>query len=211
MTLVEPLATSLGTVFWTGQHRQKGLLPTFIMAEQQLNNPAKRRRLSLVQNDQTSSAALFLELPPHIHVEDQNCRRDKENSEICEDTGISISSTSKLAGQTVAPFLAQHIPEQYAPLGGPRGRNGVPTADPNSKFCYRHRPDLKCRRQANEPSMDQLQHVSSEQLLHVCYVTNCFDRNSRPYRRVISRGLRMCGHYSRPRPPNIGSSCFKAS
>ncbi len=35
-----------------------------------------------------------------------------------KDTSIGISATSKLAGQTVAPFLAKHIPGQYAPLGG---------------------------------------------------------------------------------------------
>jgi F-box/WD-40 domain protein MET30 len=71
---------------------------------------------------------------------------------------ITISSTSKMAGQTVAPFLAKHIPDQYAPL--PKTQ---PTAtsqtDPNTKYCYRHRPDSKCRRTADEPTMENLQNV----------------------------------------------------
>ena len=76
-----------------------------------------------------------------------------------KETNIGISATSKLAGQTVAPFLARHIPEQYAPLGGPTQLKDPANKKPNTKYCYRHRPDLKCRRQADEPSMDQLQHV----------------------------------------------------
>lgn len=73
------------------------------------------------------------------------------------DPTISISSTSRIAGQTVAPFLAKHIPESYAPLG----LKPVDSSqkNPNTKFCYRHRPDLKCRRTADEPSMDNLQRV----------------------------------------------------
>ena len=74
-------------------------------------------------------------------------------------TTISMSTNSRLAGQTVAPFLHQHIPNQYAPLGGPPVPGKPANANPNTKYCYRHRPDLKCRRQADEPSMDQLQHV----------------------------------------------------
>lgn len=70
------------------------------------------------------------------------------------------TTPAKLADESVAPFLAKHIPEQYAPLGS---RTGKPAdmSIANSKFCYRHRPDLKCRRQADEPSMDKLQRVCS--------------------------------------------------
>jgi hypothetical protein len=69
----------------------------------------------------------------------------------------NMSSTSRMAGKTVAPFLTKHIPDQYAPQGITLG--GLPAGRSNTKFCYRHRPDLKCRRQADEPSMDQLQKV----------------------------------------------------
>jgi hypothetical protein len=74
------------------------------------------------------------------------------------DSSSSIASTKRVAGQTVAPFLARHIPEQYAPLGAtlqpPASRK-----DPNTKYCYRHSPDTKCRRTADEPTMENLQRV----------------------------------------------------
>lgn len=74
------------------------------------------------------------------------------------DPSTSIASTKRFAGKTVAPFLARHIPEQYAPLGvtpqPPTSRK-----DPNTKYCYRHRPDSKCRRTADEPTMENLQRV----------------------------------------------------
>lgn len=81
---------------------------------------------------------------------------DKEAED--KDDSISISSTSKQAAKTVQPFLAQHIPNQYNPLGNapqPRAMSNKSS----TKYCYRHRPDVKCRRQANEPSMEQLQKV----------------------------------------------------
>ena len=71
----------------------------------------------------------------------------------------ATSTPAKLADENVAPFLARHIPEQYAPLGS-RIVQPVEISSANSKYCYRHRPDLKCRRQADEPSMDKLQRVS---------------------------------------------------
>lgn len=124
-------------------------------------SPSKRRRITPPQN-------IFLDAEPSgfadalpvlqgsmIGITDggqEACQDDFEN--------ISISASSKQAGQTVAPFLAKHIPEQYAPGGGLDSSGNAKIKDPNTKYCYRHRPDLKCRRQANEPSMDQLQHVS---------------------------------------------------
>lgn len=130
------------------------------MTEQYLRSPAKRRRLSLSPEGYATSNPLFDGLPGvnDIRQHDDAATRGEKTQ---EDTSITISSISKLAGQRVAPFLAQHIPEQYAPLGGSGIRDGIPIADPNTKYCYRHQPDRKCRRQADEPSMDQLQHVSS--------------------------------------------------
>ena len=126
-----------------------------------LENPSKRRRVTpshdiFSDTEATSIAdtASTLQSPTvSVNVNGQDvCQDGHEN--------ISISATSKHAGQTVAPFLAKHIPEQYAPVGGLDVSVNAKMKDPNTKYCYRHRPDLKCRRQANEPSMDQLQHVS---------------------------------------------------
>ncbi|OJJ47290.1 hypothetical protein ASPZODRAFT_25354 [Penicilliopsis zonata CBS 506.65] len=93
-------------------------------------------------------------------------RTSDENNEFAESTPKPLQKTlnkpfnmtpSKLADANVAPFLAKHIPEQYAPLG-PQPGDSVESAMASSRFCYRHRPDLKCRRQADEPTMDKLQH-----------------------------------------------------
>lgn len=85
-----------------------------------------------------------------------NCEGDHDGLEAV----ITMDSTSKVAGMTVAPFLAKHIPEQYAPLGAPQ-QTTTPNKDPNTKYCYRHRPDSKCRRTADEPTMENLQRVCS--------------------------------------------------
>jgi hypothetical protein len=86
-----------------------------------------------------------------------------------EDSAGAISSTAA-AGQAVAPFLAKHIPQQYAPLGLPE--RTLDRRDPNTKFCYRHRPDQKCRRTADEPLMESLQRVC--QFLAALIVTDRF-------------------------------------
>ncbi|KAK0893724.1 hypothetical protein LTR91_025585, partial [Friedmanniomyces endolithicus] len=106
----------------------------------------------------------------HEHAEGELCRHDHEHDGTrnryrkdvdADGHSISIPATSKHAEQTVAPFLTKHILMQYHPQGGPpRGPQVQQTDEPDqtsTKFCYRHRPDVKCRRQANEPSMDQLQ------------------------------------------------------
>ena len=125
-----------------------------------LQNPAKRRRISLPKDDFTKSIDASLTdvfRPRHAKTDHMDSEED-----VCETEGqsgsISISVTSTSADQAVAPFLARHIPDQYAPLGGIDVSGKVERKDPNTKYCYRHRPDLKCRRKANEPSMDQLQH-----------------------------------------------------
>ena len=87
---------------------------------------------------------------------EDNCDNSKHAN---TDPILTMSTTNKVAGQTVAPFLAKHIPQQYNPLGlGPRPVSS-PQKNPNTKYCYRHRPDLKCRRTPDEPKMENLQRV----------------------------------------------------
>jgi F-box and WD-40 domain protein MET30 len=111
-----------------------------IMAEV-LEHPTKRPRYSAEdrpeKNDQATS-------PNDDHNGGSNAGTDI----------IAISANTKQASQAIAPFLTKHIPEQYGPPG-----QSDSVKDPSTKYCYRHRPDLKCRRQADEPSMDQLQRV----------------------------------------------------
>ena len=150
-------------------------IPQATMIEDYADSSSKRRKLSLLQQPQQQQQQqqqqqppppTSVVIPPEINAfQDHSSAAAYTNGahrvdRIEEDANISISATSELAGRTVAPFLAKHIPAQYAPLGAPDQPRSPANKNPNTKYCYRHRPDLKCRRQANEPSMDQLQHVS---------------------------------------------------
>lgn len=66
--------------------------------------------------------------------------------------------SSSLISQTVTPFLREHIPNLYAPISKVDNDESKAT-DPNSKFCYRHRPDSKCRKAADESKMGMIQRV----------------------------------------------------
>ena len=59
---------------------------------------------------------------------------------------------------SVTPFLTKHLPQQYTTKWSKEKGELTSAATPGSKYCYRHQPG---RRQANEPSMDQLQEVCS--------------------------------------------------
>ena len=122
-------------------------------------SPAKRRRLSPPVLDFLSSNESFQPYFPRNFEEASVNLETAQFSKAGRKGNITLSATSKLAGQTVTPFLLKHIPDQYAPMGGVDSTGSPKAKDSNTKYCYRHRPDLKCRRQANEPSMEQLQNV----------------------------------------------------
>src|SRR6266536_1732318 len=117
-------------------------------------SPRKRMRHS----NSRSGSLSHLSAPPRDTLSEMT--DDEDHVHEGREKAITIASTAKLAGKTVAPFLAKNIPNQYAPLGTSQAVASE-KRDANSKYCYRHRPDLKCRRQADEPSMDQLQRVRS--------------------------------------------------
>lgn len=130
-----------------------------------LESPSKRRRITPSQDMFVDTETI--EFADTVPTPQRSIIATTDSGQgVCQDRheNISISASSKQAEQTIAPFLAKHIPEQYAPVGGLDLGNNTKMEDPNTKYCYRHRPDLKCRRQANEPSMDQLQHVSQPAL-----------------------------------------------
>ncbi|RDL30134.1 E3 ubiquitin ligase complex SCF subunit sconB [Venustampulla echinocandica] len=127
-----------------------------------------------------------------------NCGEDDAHGRT--DLTIAISSTSKMAGQTVAPFLAKHIPDQYAPLGVQatpssisKHTHNISDQDPNSKYCYRHRPDSKCRRTADEPTMENLQR-ELETLTHadqqgISHVWSLFSAAPAKQRNLMLQGI----------------------
>lgn len=123
-------------------------------------SPSKRRRLSPPTDLSRPGTLPQIEAREHVDREEGRTKSLHSESNRGQDGNVTLSATSRLAGQTVAPFLAKHIPSQYAPMGADGSSGSPKRKDPNTKYCYRHRPDLKCRRQADEPSMEQLQHVS---------------------------------------------------
>lgn len=90
-------------------------------------------------------------------------RRGTADHDPDQNTSFVNKNTSTKIEKMIAPYLAQHIPQQYNPLGG-GGEQPVP-ANANTKYCYRHRPDMLCRKQADEPTMEQLQGVRTPQTL----------------------------------------------
>lgn len=85
---------------------------------------------------------------------------DESHNPDHEETFVN-KNASKQLGKMIAPYLAHHIPQQYNPLGGDSQKQWP--ADANTKYCYRHRPDMLCRRQADEPSMKELQEQLSQE------------------------------------------------
>ncbi|KAE8390073.1 putative E3 ubiquitin ligase complex SCF subunit sconB [Aspergillus alliaceus] len=107
--------------------------------------------------------------------------------------GDAATTPAKLANENVAPFLVKHIPEQYAPLGSRRTDKLEDLSKKNSKFCYRHRPDLKCRRQADEPSMDKLQKdleaLPPSDQQGIAHVWSLFSAAPAKHRKLILQGI----------------------
>jgi hypothetical protein len=88
----------------------------------------------------------------------ENCDRRRPG----EDDASRLPNISQHSmSQSVTPFLREHIPTLYAPIGKPDlpSMMNLKNKDPNSKYCYRHRPDSKCRRAADESKMALIQSV----------------------------------------------------
>ncbi|KAF2197374.1 F-box/WD repeat-containing protein pof1 [Delitschia confertaspora ATCC 74209] len=108
------------------------------------------------------------------------------------DDSFLSETASKRSGEMITPFLTQHIPNQYNPLGGgPRPKSAK--VDANTKYCYRHRPDLLCRRQADEPSMEQLQEelgsLSQADQQGIAHVWSLFSAAPSKHRNLMLQGI----------------------
>lgn len=98
--------------------------------------------------------------------------------------------------QVVGPFMVKHIPAQYNPQGA-QGSSTRPNSNganqSNTKFCYRHRPDMLCRRQADEPTMDKLQRnlekLSENDRQAVVQVWSLFSAAPSKYRNLMLQGI----------------------
>ncbi|KAF1919500.1 WD40-repeat-containing domain protein [Ampelomyces quisqualis] len=96
-------------------------------------------------------------------------------------------------GQMMTPYLAHHIPHQYNPQGADPDGHDAPRSTADTKYCYRHRPDLLCRRQADEPSMkelqDQLQQESQVDQQSIATVWSLFSAAPSRHRNLMLQGI----------------------
>ncbi|KAM0374686.1 hypothetical protein ACHAPY_008305 [Fusarium culmorum] len=128
-----------------------------------------------------------------------NCDRQRSDQEI---NPRLVKMPSDLVGKTVSPFLKEHIPGLYAPFGkasmplSPPPTNDttvVRKKDPNSKFCYRHRPDSKCRRAADESKMgfiqSELNSLSSADQEAITHVWSLFSAAPAKHRDLMLQGI----------------------
>ena len=122
-------------------------------------SPAKRRRL---HNDSSPDSRR-----PYESDTDASLLYDHfspQSKQVKDDSHYGpVSSGSKHATKAVASFLSEHIPQQYAPQGDDPNytTDAAASMDSDTRYCYRHRPDLKCRRKVDEDGMDHLQQVRS--------------------------------------------------
>ncbi|KAF8473970.1 quinon protein alcohol dehydrogenase-like superfamily [Kalaharituber pfeilii] len=103
-------------------------------------------------------------------------------------TAAIPSTATESVSKDVAPFLTKHIPEQYA--------SALPQDDSkqgSTKYCYRHRPDVKCRRQADEMSMDLLQKkletLPPGDQQAITHIWNLFSAAPATHRNIMLQGI----------------------
>ncbi|KAK4941440.1 hypothetical protein LTR66_014806 [Elasticomyces elasticus] len=153
------------------------------------NKPEHNHHLEDETAERTKQARLTLHEDGHEHMQTtpsppQTAARSNSNT----------AANLKLMPKAVAPFMAQHIPAHYAPLGKQPHTTSIPSnSDMNSKFCYRHRPDMLCRRQADEPSMDLLQRnletLSESDKQGIVQVWNLFSAAPSKHRDLMLQGI----------------------
>ncbi|KAL5433287.1 hypothetical protein PMIN07_009401 [Paraphaeosphaeria minitans] len=133
------------------------------------HNPPSRRRLSW-RTSVSQHSDILRHLPSGVHdphaalmlghdheglTDRVRHRRGEDGDDTDQNSSFMNKSASTKIEKMIAPYLAQHIPQQYNPLGG--GGEPHVSGHTNTKYCYRHRPDMLCRKQADEPTMEQLQ------------------------------------------------------
>ncbi|KAJ5464936.1 E3 ubiquitin ligase complex SCF subunit sconB [Penicillium daleae] len=106
--------------------------------------------------------------------------------------GGASDTLTELAKQNVAPFLAKYHPRQYAPRRAEDGTTSVPRTV-NAGYCYRHQPDSKCSRQADEQSMHQLQReletLPQDDQQGIAHVWSLFSAAPAKQRKLMLQGI----------------------
>lgn len=107
-----------------------------------------------------------------------------------------VKMPSDLVGKTVSPFLKEHIPGIYAPVGKeglPNSNSNLRPKDGSTRFCYRHRPDSKCRRTADESKMGLIQRdlnsLSQADQEAITHVWSLFSAAPAKHRELMLQGI----------------------
>ncbi|EFW17603.1 hypothetical protein D8B26_000286 [Coccidioides posadasii str. Silveira] len=152
-------------------------------------SPRKRRRLSIgFSVNHEPSASVFGPSPPG------NPTQESRDYHAVSDVSVAGNTQLDLPERSIAPFLTKHIRDQHAvmnqfePLAAPSS-----SRNPNSRYCYRHRPDLKCRRQADEITMDQMQRelhtLSQNDQRSIAHFWALFSAAPSKHRNLMLRGI----------------------
>ncbi|TLS30692.1 hypothetical protein PpBr36_02567 [Pyricularia pennisetigena] len=100
--------------------------------------------------------------------------------------------SNQIIGKTVSPFLKEHIPGLYAPIAKSDSATQIKDKA-NSKFCYRHRPDLKCRRAADETKMVSIQRslerLPTDDQQAITHVWSLFSAAPAKHRDLMLQGI----------------------
>ncbi|KAK1249768.1 hypothetical protein MKX08_009771 [Trichoderma sp. CBMAI-0020] len=154
---------------------------------------------SVPASNPASASALAYQSSSHPPSRD-NCERRREGEEEIPSKGL-IKMPFDLAGKTLSPFLKEHIPGLYAPVGKNLKKEDrtspsnelVNIKDPNTKYCYRHRPDSKCRRAADETKMGTIQrelnNLPSTDQEAITHVWSLFSAAPAKHRELMLQGI----------------------
>lgn len=130
-----------------------------------------------------------------------NCDRRRPEEEQ-EDKSRLVNMSSSLVGQTVTPFLREHVPSLYAPVSKIESaylNEPSRQKEYNSKYCYRHRPDSKCRKAADENKMamiqSELEKLPQADQQAITHVWSLFSAAPSKHRELMIQGI-------------LSSSCF---
>lgn len=135
-----------------------------------------------------------------------NSTAHKPSRDHCDRRNPDEGSVSRLpnipqhaVGQTMTPFLREHIPGLYAPIGKPdipaimNAKSEHPEQDPSSRYCYRHMPDSKCRKAADETKMaliqSELERLPSADQQAITHVWSLFSAAPGRHRQLMLQGI----------------------
>ncbi|CAI7566353.1 E3 ubiquitin ligase complex SCF subunit sconB [Penicillium manginii] len=134
----------------------------------------------------------FVEATTEVGTPVTNAEANRTTPHDTKETTTTSETLTQLAKQNVAPFLAKYHPRQYAPFRSEDGTPSIPRAV-NAGYCYRHQPDSKCSRQADEKSMRQLQQeletLPQDDQQGIAHVWSLFSAAPAKQRKLMLQGV----------------------